>query len=162
MTCDRVRFTPKRTPPIRFRDYAPCSAARRRSQTMNIDRFPRGFNMARNTVQFQKGLSEPEFERQYGTEAQCRAAVVAFRWPNGFECPVCGGKQHSVVKSRNLYQCTACRRQTSPIAGTIFESTKRRGQSRRSCPCSLRLASKVSICRCYHWLCRFYKSTRHP
>ena len=33
---------------------------------MNIDRFPRGFNMARNTVQFQKGLSEPEFERQYG------------------------------------------------------------------------------------------------
>ena len=41
-----------------------------------------------------------------------------------FECPVCGGKQHSVVKSRDLYQCTACRRQTSPIAGTIFESTK--------------------------------------
>jgi transposase-like protein len=80
--------------------------------------------MARNTVQFQKGLSEPEFEDHYGSEAQCRAAVVASRWPNGFECPVCGGKQHSVVKSRELYQCTACRRQTSPIAGTIFESTK--------------------------------------
>ena len=56
--------------------------------------------MARNTVQFQKGLSEPEFERQYGNEAQCRAAVVASRWPNGFECPVGGGK-HSVVKSRD-------------------------------------------------------------
>src|ERR1035438_4328152 len=41
--------------------------------------------MARNTVQFQKGLSEPEFERQYGTEEQCRATVVASRWPNGFE-----------------------------------------------------------------------------
>ena len=80
--------------------------------------------MARNTVQFQKGLSEPEFERQYGTEDQCRATVVASRWPNGFECPACGGNQYSLVKSRDLYQCTACRRQTSPIAGTIFASTK--------------------------------------
>lgn len=80
--------------------------------------------MARNTVQFQKGLSEPEFERQYGTEEECRAVIVASRWPNGFECPECGGKQYSLVKTRDLYQCTACRRQTSPIAGTIFASTK--------------------------------------
>ena len=28
------------------------------------------------------------------------------------------------VTSRDLYQCSACRRQTSPIAGTIFASTK--------------------------------------
>jgi hypothetical protein len=49
--------------------------------------------MARNKVQFQKGLSEPEFERHYGIEEQCRAAVVASRWPNGFECPACGGTQ---------------------------------------------------------------------
>ena len=34
------------------------------------------------------------------------------------------GKQHSLVKTRTLYQCTACRRQTSLIAGTIFASTK--------------------------------------
>ena len=79
--------------------------------------------MARNAVQFQKGLSEPAFEQQYGTEEQCRAVVIASRWPNGFECPVCGGRQHSLVASRDLYQCTRCRRQTSPIAGTIFAST---------------------------------------
>ena len=30
--------------------------------------------MARNAVQFPKGLSEPEFERQYGTEAACHEA----------------------------------------------------------------------------------------
>jgi hypothetical protein len=46
--------------------------------------------MARNVVQFQKGLSEPEFERRYGTEEQCRAIVIASRWPKGFECPICG------------------------------------------------------------------------
>ena len=79
--------------------------------------------MARNGVQFQKGLSEPAFEQQYGTEEQCRAIVVAVRWPRGFECPACGGDQYSLVTTRYLYQCTKCRRQTSPIAGTIFAST---------------------------------------
>ena len=79
--------------------------------------------MARNVVQFQKGLSEPAFEQLYGTEEQCRAIVIASRWPNGFECPVCGGRQYSVVTTRDLYQCAKCRRQTSPIAGTIFAST---------------------------------------
>ena len=80
--------------------------------------------MARNKVQFQKGLSEPAFELQYGTEEQCRAVVVASRWPNGFECPACGGTRHSMLKCRELFQCTGCRRQTSLIAGTIFASTK--------------------------------------
>ena len=79
--------------------------------------------MARNVVQFQKGLSEPAFEQQYGTEEQCRAVVIASRWPNGFECPVCGCRQHSPVTTRDLYQCARRRRQTSPIAGTIFAST---------------------------------------
>ena len=80
--------------------------------------------MARNTVQFQKGLSEPAFEHQYGTEDQCRAAIIQLRRPNGFECPACGGKTHCLVKSRDLFQCAACRRQTSPITRTIVASTK--------------------------------------
>jgi hypothetical protein len=40
--------------------------------------------MARNGVQFHKGLSEAAFEQQYGTEEQCRAIVGAVRWPRGF------------------------------------------------------------------------------
>jgi len=79
--------------------------------------------VARNVVQFQKGLSEPAYEQQYGTEEQCRAMVIASRWPHGFECPACGATRHCVVTTRNLYQCAKCRRQTSPIAGTIFAST---------------------------------------
>src|SRR6202046_5052880 len=70
-----------------------------------------------------RGLSEPAFEQQYGTEEQCRTIVIASRWPHGFECPACGGRQYSLVTTRDLYQCTKCRRQTSPIAGTIFAST---------------------------------------
>ncbi len=80
--------------------------------------------MARNAVQFQKGLSEAAFEELYGTEEKCRAAVFRWRWATGFECPVCGGRVCSEVKSRGLYQCSACRRQTSLIAGTIFAATK--------------------------------------
>jgi hypothetical protein len=80
--------------------------------------------MARNKIQSQKGLSEQAFEQLYGTDEQCRDAVIASRWPRGFECPVCGGKAHAVLKTRDLFQCSTCRRQTSPIAGTIFAATK--------------------------------------
>jgi ribosomal protein L37AE/L43A len=82
-----------------------------------------GTAMARNKVQFQKGLSEADFAELYGTTEKCRAIVIASRWPNGFECPVCGGRVYSEVKTRGLFQCSTCRRQTSPIAGTIFAST---------------------------------------
>lgn len=39
-------------------------------------------------------------------------------------CPKCGGVDHCIVGPRKLFQCNACRRQTSPTAGTVFASTK--------------------------------------
>jgi transposase-like protein len=82
--------------------------------------------MARNQVQFQKGLSEAGFAEIYGTEEQCHATLVKWRWPNGFECPGCNGADHCVVTrgARRLFQCNACRKQTSVKAGTIFASSK--------------------------------------
>jgi transposase-like protein len=80
--------------------------------------------VARNSVQFQKGLSEVEFGQQYGTEEACCEALFHWRWPDGFECPICGERRHSKVRSRQLFQCSACRRQTSLTAGTIFAATK--------------------------------------
>ena len=44
--------------------------------------------MKKNTVQFQKGLSEQAFRARYGTEEQCRAELFSWRWPDGFICPV--------------------------------------------------------------------------
>ena len=49
--------------------------------------------MPMNRVQFQKGLSMPEFMDRYGTEEQCEQAVAAARWPGGFVCPACGMMQ---------------------------------------------------------------------
>ena len=85
--------------------------------------------MARNMVQFQKGLSETEFRKLYGGEEQCLALLIEWRWPEGFACPECGGAKHCHLKPsrsypRGLFQCNACKRQTSPIAGTIFAATK--------------------------------------
>ena len=79
---------------------------------------------ARNTVQFQKGLSEATFRAQYGTEDLCRAAVFAMRWPHGFVCPACGSTDYTLVTTRHLYQCCRCRHQTSLTAGTIFHASK--------------------------------------
>jgi transposase-like protein len=80
--------------------------------------------MARSVVQFHKGLGEPKFDRLYASEERCRAIIAVSRCPEGFECPGCGNTQHSVLKTRDLYQCSNCRRQASPIAGTVFASTK--------------------------------------
>ena len=82
--------------------------------------------MARNKVQFQKGMSEALFDDLYGTEPRCHAALAQWRWPEDFECPGCGGRERCIVKrgARSLSQCNACRKQTSVKAGTIFASSK--------------------------------------
>jgi transposase-like protein len=79
--------------------------------------------MARNPIQFGKGLSLSDFQELYGTEEQCRQAVVGWRWPKGFVCPACGGRDHAIVGKRRLYLCHGCRKQTSVIAGTVFENS---------------------------------------
>jgi ISXO2-like transposase domain/Transposase zinc-ribbon domain len=43
------------------------------------------------------------------------------RWPDSFVCPQCGGKAHTAV--RRIFQCSACRKQTSARAGTIFHKS---------------------------------------
>ncbi|MGC9270805.1 transposase, partial [Acidiphilium sp.] len=61
--------------------------------------------MARNAVQLQKGLSEAEFDRLYGTEEQCRAVVIKLRWPDGFSCPVCGGTSYPIFSTKTIIIC---------------------------------------------------------
>ena len=80
--------------------------------------------MARNKVQFQKGISLNEFIKQYGTEEQCFDALYKWRWPDGFRCPNCGHDKHCQLTVRKLQQCHRCHRQTSLTAGSMFESTR--------------------------------------
>jgi transcription elongation factor Elf1 len=80
--------------------------------------------MARNKVQFQKGMSLNIFLQYYGTEDQCFEALYKWRWPKGFRCPSCGHDRSCQLTNRKLQQCNRCHHQTSITAGTILESTK--------------------------------------
>ena len=83
--------------------------------------------MPMNRVQFQRGLSLPEFMDRFGTEEQCEAALIAARWPLGFVCPECGAMQARTTFRRlgRLYwQCGGCQHQCSVTSGTVFEATK--------------------------------------
>jgi hypothetical protein len=82
--------------------------------------------MASSLIQFQPGMSIPEFMSIFGSEAQCAEAVKAARWPAGFRCPRCGVADHYVVGhgARKLFQCNGCRHQTSLTAGSLMEHTK--------------------------------------
>ena len=82
--------------------------------------------MSSNPIQFQQGMSLPEFLQCFGTEAACIEALRRARWPEGFRCPRCSCSAHCVLAggSRRLFQCNACHHQTSLTAGTLFSSTK--------------------------------------
>lgn len=65
-----------------------------------------------------------EFESRFSTEDNCRAYLMSLRWPDGFRCPRCQGTKAVLVRS-TLFQCCACRCQTSATAGTIFQDTRK-------------------------------------
>jgi len=50
--------------------------------------------MSKNKIQFQKGLSLPDFLKAYGTQKQCQTALFQLRWPKRFVCPNCGDSSH--------------------------------------------------------------------
>lgn len=82
--------------------------------------------MPMNRVQFQHGLSLPAFLRRFGSEQQCAEALRVARWPAGLVCPRCRGRQASRFARGDqlIWQCSACRLQTSLTAGTPFADSK--------------------------------------
>jgi transposase-like protein len=82
--------------------------------------------MAYNPIQFQQGMSLPEFLQSFGSEFACCEALMRARWPDGFVCPGCGGRAHCILFNlgKPLFQCHGCHSQTSLTAGTLFAATK--------------------------------------
>ncbi len=65
-----------------------------------------------------------ELEQRFSCEEACRAYLFQLRWPDGFICPRCGSCV-AWQASRGRIVCSACRHQTSAIAGTIFQGTQK-------------------------------------
>ena len=65
-----------------------------------------------------------DFQQRFGTEEACRAYLFASRWPEGFVCPRCGGRDAGAETARHLWICVACGRQTSITAGTVMHKTR--------------------------------------
>jgi transposase-like protein len=66
-----------------------------------------------------------EFAAQFGTEERCIEHLAQLRWPGGFVCAGCGGRQAWRLKARpRVFECAACHRQESVTAGTVFHRTR--------------------------------------
>jgi transposase-like protein len=65
-----------------------------------------------------------EVEARFSTEEACREYLFGLRWRDGFRCPRCSGAKAWPVR-KTLFQCSICGYQTSVIAGTIFEGTRK-------------------------------------
>jgi transposase-like protein len=64
-----------------------------------------------------------ELEQRFSDESAGRSYLSDLRWPDGVVCPNCGGRQGLEIR-RDLWRCAVCRRETSVMAGTIFQDSK--------------------------------------
>src|SRR3954449_4560538 len=66
-----------------------------------------------------------EFAARFWTEERCIEHLAGLRWPGGFVCAGCGGRQAWRLKARpRVYECTACHRQESVTAATVLHRTR--------------------------------------
>jgi len=117
-----------------------------------MNRFPRRVRI----------LSMSEFQRRFGDPVACAQWLAHARWPDGFCCPACGQRRAVFIATRLLHQCSACRRQTSLTAGTLFHKSRiplhkwfwalyRLAQDKKGCS-ALLLSKELDVCYPTAWL----------
>ncbi len=66
-----------------------------------------------------------EFQERYGSEADCIEALARLRWPQGYVCARCDGRQSYHLETRpRVFECARCGHQESVTAGTVFHRTR--------------------------------------
>lgn len=74
-------------------------------------------------IDFPRSL--PEFQCRFPDEAACVEYLAAARWPDGFQCPACGGAKAWRLSTKPFtWECAGCGRQTSVTAGTVMHGSK--------------------------------------
>lgn len=66
-----------------------------------------------------------EFQRRFPDDAACGEHLARTRWPEGFVCPRCGGREAWRLRSRTplTFGCKSCGKETSVTAGTVMHRT---------------------------------------
>ena len=68
-------------------------------------------------------MNLPKLMIDFDTDAECRAALEALRWPNGVKCLHCGSDKISRITTRKQFECDACRYRFSVTTGTAFHDS---------------------------------------
>jgi transposase-like protein len=69
------------------------------------------------------GMTLPEVNEMYSTDARCRELLERLRWPEGVMCPRCNDTRVSRLKEYARYECVGCEYQFTVTSGTIFHDS---------------------------------------
>lgn len=69
-------------------------------------------------------MSIRRFMARFSDEQACRDFLFAVRWPRGFICTKCGDMRYCLIKTRNVYECSNCKTQTSLTSNTLMHRTR--------------------------------------
>jgi transposase len=69
-------------------------------------------------------FSLAQFALRFPNDDVCLEEIRKLHFPEGIPCRKCRKiTRHYKISNRPVYACKFCRRQTSPLSGTIFEKT---------------------------------------
>ncbi|NCP67951.1 IS1595 family transposase [bacterium] len=69
-------------------------------------------------------LTVIEFQDAFPTDRACFEYLCLVKWPDGFVCPHCGGKE-AWKQKRYLLRCKNCHKDISVTAGTVFQDLRK-------------------------------------
>jgi transposase-like protein len=66
-----------------------------------------------------------EAVRYFSDKKICHDYMIQIKWPDGkITCPKCGGEKIWFIQTREIYKCSACKKQFSAKVDTIFEGSQ--------------------------------------
>jgi hypothetical protein len=69
-----------------------------------------------------------EFDKQFGTDEQCKQFLTKMRWPNGVTCPRCGNEKVYVLAARPFHWlCKSGKESVNTLTGEVVTCHKRNG-----------------------------------
>lgn len=74
--------------------------------------------MVLKEIDFPKNIKD--FRTSFSSEDSCIHYLIKSHWPEGFSCSRCHAREYWCRHSRKLLVCQSCRKEISPISGTVM------------------------------------------